>query len=517
MNKFGPTLSAAQTAIFHRASGPETNNSWTKKPRVVKSPPPMSPALRVRKCFVLAGLLWAFPALIFGQTNGLQGGDLSLTGGLNGDQVFPAAAFGTTGGFYLWHDAITDPFGLGVSVQRLNASLAPEGPVLPVNQTLPLDQSRPKAAMFADGGAVFAWQSGRSGLQNVFARVISSTGSFVGNEVLMNNPALKVKNRYTAQWTLYRGNKPYTKLQTINEKISVRQDFNANASVCVLADGSAVVTWSSSRVYETNTIQLQHWQTFKETGDGGFTILNHTKKVPVRIRVSGMQDVYAQRISAAGTKLGGEFRLNIFSEFNQRDASVAALSGGGFVAAWVSERQRGTLPNIFARVFDAAGNGGAEFCVSTNATTPSGSPTVTGTTGGGFTVAWVQNAFERTNGMEIFARAFDAAGSGLSAPFPVNTYTYGDQFSPSIASLGTQQLLVWSSMGQDGSWEGVFAQALNGATKIGDEFRVNVARAYSQKLPHVSSDGAGRALILWSGYGPGGSGFDVFGRTYVAP
>ena len=481
----------------------------------------MSPALRVRKCFVLAGLLCAmlcaFPAFIFAQTNGLQGGDLPLTGGLNGDQVFPAAAFSTAGGFYLWHDNITDPFGLGVSVQRLNAALAPEGPVLPVNQTTPLDQSRPKVAMLADGGAIAAWQSGRSGLQNVFARVINAAGSFAGNEVLMNNPALKVKNRYTAEWTLYRNNQPYTKLQTINEKVSVRQDFNANPSVSVLTDGSAVVTWGSSRVYETNTIQLQHWQTFKETKDGGFTILNHTKKVPVKIKVSGMQDVYAQRISAAGVKLGGEFRVNIFSEFNQRDAAVSALEGGQFVVAWVSERQRGTLPNIFARLFDAEGNGGAEFCVSTNATTPCGSPTVTGTPGGGFTVAWVQNAIVRTNGMEIFARAFDATGAGVSAPFQANTFSYGDQFAPSIASLGTQQLLVWSSMGQDGSWEGVFAQALNGATKLGDEFRVNVARAFSQKLPHVTSDGTGRALILWSGYGPGGSGFDVFGRTYVAP
>jgi hypothetical protein len=119
--------------------------------------------------------------------------------------------------------------------------------------------------------------------------------------------------------------------------------------------------------------------------------------------------------------------------------------------------------------------------------------------------------------MDIFARAFDSAGVASGNAFQVNTFSYGDQFSPSIASLGTQQLIVWSSMGQDGSWEGVFAQAVNGATRLGDEFRVNVGRAFSQKQPQVASDGAGRALIIWSGYGTGGSGFDLFGRTYVAP
>lgn len=464
------------------------------------------------------GLLCTFPALVFGQTNGLQGGDVSFTGGRINDQTFPAVAIGLTGGFVTWQDPVTDPFGLGVSAQRLNAALVPEGPVLALNQTIPLDQSRPDVAMFADGGAVFAWQSGRSGRQNVFARVVSAAGAFVTSEILVNNPSLKLSHSYVTNLTLIRNNRASTRPSRIKESILVQQEFNANPSVAVLADGSAFVVWSSSRKYQTNTIALNEVLTFKEYNDGSFALITNRTRVPVIIRTAGMQDVYAQRLSAAGVKIGGEFRVNQFADFNQRDASVSPLEGGGFVVAWVSEQQRpGQATDIYARVFDAAGSGGSEFCVSTNATRPCGAPSVAGTPGGGFTVAWVQHSLNRTNSMDIFARVYDATGTASGVAFQVNTYAYGDQFSPSVASLGAQQLVVWSSMGQDGSWEGVFAQALNGAAKIGDEFRVNVSRPYSQKQPQVGSDGAGRALILWSGYGTGGSAFDVNGRTYVAP
>ena len=207
--------------------------------------------------FVLAGLLWAFPALIFGQTNGLQGGDVSFSGGLNADQTFPAAALGATGGFVLWQDPISDPFGLGISLRRLNAALAPEGSPVRVNQTIPLDQSRAKAAMFADGGALLAWQSGRSGFQNLFARLIAADGTFPANEFLVNNPALKLNNSYVTNWTLVRNNKARVIKQLVKESVLVKQEFNANPSVAVLGDGSAVIAWNR-KVVRHSTLGKQN-------------------------------------------------------------------------------------------------------------------------------------------------------------------------------------------------------------------------------------------------------------------
>jgi hypothetical protein len=463
------------------------------------------------------GLLSAIPMLVSAQTNQLQPNEFSLSGALQGDQVAPAAAFGAGGGFVVWHDNASDPFGLGVSAQRLNANLAPEGPVLHVNQTTPLDQQRPKVAMFSDGSAIVAWQSGRSGLQNVFARILTSSGAFASGEVLANSPAGKSNIRFQTNWTLIYNNKERTRRQNIKESVEARHDFNANPSVAVLADGSAVVAWSSSRVITRKTVGLQEWTNYKENKDGTFTIINNRRAAPITIKEAFMQDVYVQRFSAGGQKLGTEFRANQFVQFNQRDVAIAALDNGNFVLTWASEQQRTNTPvDIYARVFDSSGNpAGNEFCVSTAATRPCGAPAVAGRAGGGFTIAWAQKAEVRTNGMDIYARTFDAAGGATSDAFPVNTFIFGDQFAPSITSLGSQQVIVWSSMGQDGSWEGVYARAFSDSIAQGDEFRVNLWTPLSQRHAQIASDHLGRALILWSGYRPDGSGFDLFGRTYL--
>ena len=475
---------------------------------------PMSPASRVRHCIVLMGLLLAFPALLWSQTNGLQPGELTLSGALRADQVFPAVAFGPGGGFVVWHDNVTDPSGLGISARRLNSDLVPGGGVIPVNQTMGNDQSRPKVAMLNDGGAVIVFQSGKAGAQNVLARFLTSAGGFAGDEVLVNNAAFNTINRYTTNWTLVRNNRPRTQKYRIREKVTSRHEFNANPNVITLNDGSVVVAYSSSRVYMTNTFGLS--ETLRWDDRRSIFITNRVR-VPMNIRVEAMQDVYVQRLSAAGQKLGDEFRANQFVEFNQRDAALAALDNGNFVMAWVSEQQRfDNTADIYARVFNGLGSAvGDEFIVNT-ANGLCGSPSVAGTGGGGFTVVWAQRAAERASGMNVQGRAFDASGSAASDAFVINTFTYGDQFMPSVANLGSQQLVVWSSMGQDGSWEGTYARAFNRAIALGDEFRVNILTPYSQKHPRVASDGTGKALIIWSGYTVN-SAFDLFGRLYLAP
>jgi len=475
----------------------------------------MSPASCARKWFVLMGLLSAFPALVSGQGTSLSGNDFAVSGGLQKDQITPSSAFGVSGGFSVWADNITDPSGLGISAQRLDASFSPVGGVIHVNQTWGSDQQRPEIALLHDGGAVVVFQSGRSGAQNVLARFLNAAGGFTTSDLLVNDPAITQSIRYKTTWTLIKNNRVRTQTQNLTDKIQNRHEFNANPCVAVLNDGTVVIAYGSSRVCKTNTFGLSEVVSWDYKKD--IAITNRTR-VPLTLVAESMQDVYVQRFSAAGVKLGGEFRANQFSEFNQRDASITPLDNGNFAITWVSEQQRGNgRIDIYARIFDKQGIPmGNEFCISTAAVLPCGSPTVAATSGGAFTVAWVQRSEVVTNGMDIYARTFDAGGNPAGDAAGVNTFTYGDQFAPSIASLGAQQVIVWSSMGQDGSWEGVYGRAFNSATPIGDEFRVNVATPFKQIQPHISSDRLGRALVLWSGYAVE-TGFDVFGRIYLAP
>ncbi len=482
---------------------------------IVNTARPMSPASCPQKWFVLVALLLAFPALVRSQTNYLLGDtDVALSGALRGDQTFPSVAFGLGGGFIVWQDNVSDPNGLGVSGRRLNADLNPAGDVFVVNETLGRDQQRPRIAMLPDQGAVVVFQSGKPGAQNVYTRFLAPSGGFTTGEILVNNTAYNATNRFRTNWVLIRNNRPRNQKYRIREVIKGRQEFNANPIAAVLADGSVVIAYSSSRVYATNTFGLSEQLRWNDRRS--IFITNRTR-VPVNIKYDFMQDIYLQRLSAAGQKLGAEFRANQFANFNQRDAALASLENGNFVVAWVSEQQRfQNSVDIYARIFNSLGNPlGNEFRVNT-VDRPGGSPAVTAIAGGGFTICWAEKAAERANGQDIICRTFDSGGNPGGDAVGVNTFTYGDQFSPSIVKAGAQQIVVWTSMGQDGSWQGVFGRALNGSSPAGDEFRINISTPFNQMQGQIAADGNGRALITWSGYTTE-NGFDLFGRLYVAP
>ena len=59
-----------------------------------------------------------------------------------------------------------------------------------------------------------------------------------------------------------------------------------------------------------------------------------------------------------------------------------------------------------------------------------------------------------TNSWDIYARPFSSTGVGGTA-VRVNTYLDGDQYAPRISAIGGDYLVVWTSLGQDGSREGV--------------------------------------------------------------
>lgn len=227
--------------------------------------------------------------------------------------------------------------------------------------------------------------------------------------------------------------------------------------------------------------------------------------------------VYMRVVGPTGQLITAPVQVNQFSPNNQRDPAIAALSGGGFVVVWASEDQtlNGAEVHIYARVYTAAGAAvGDEFRVNTS-NHICANPTVGGLAGGGFTVAWSQRHTTQSNSWDVFARSFEASGASLQNAFRVNAYTYGDQFAPRIAFHNNVQLIVWSSMGQDGSFEGVFGRSLALGVPNGDEVTNNTTTVSRQIHPIVTSDGGGRLLVVWSSY-RGGSGFDLVGQKYSA-
>jgi hypothetical protein len=414
-------------------------------------------SLLARSALVCGCLAIAAPAVVFGQTNNYftNGVEYPIAGSLPGDQVNPQLGLSVSGGYLVWEDTFTDGDGLGISALQLDSGFSGVLSPFRVNSLGAGDQEHAQVSLLNGGGAAFVWQGGRQGFQHIYARFLSASRTWVGNDVLVN---------------------------------TFTNNMQINPAVATLTGGNVVVAWGSFN----------------------------------QISSSSLQDVYAQLLTPTGQKVGGEFLVNQFTSFNQRSPAVTALAGGGFVVVWVSEQERTTdaagppSVDIYGRLYTASGDSvGGEFLIN-EGTSICASPSVAPASDGGFMVAWSEkDVVAQTNSWDIFARPFSSAGSGGTTR-RVNTFTFGDQYAPKITATGTDYLMVWTSLGQDGSQEGVYGQFLHGDGSLwGGEMRVNTTVMNGQIHPCVASDGGARFLAVWSSYVGGQNSFDLYAQRYA--
>ena len=80
-------------------------------------------------------------------------------------------------------------------------------------------------------------------------------------------------------------------------------------------------------------------------------------------------------------------------------------------------------------------------------------------------------------------------------------------------------MIVWTSLGQDGSREGVFGRSVhanNGnASLTGNEFQVNTTFLGQQMEPALASDGVNQFEVVWTSFNGGAYGLDLFAQRYA--
>ena len=503
--------------------------------------PPLTACKTVVFCGLAAGLLTAASAQVFEPL----GGESPVNGPLRGDQVFPSLGLGPGGGYAVWQDSRIDLRGQGVGAIKLDAALQPAGEPFVISQRRVGHQEHPSVAMLTGGGAAFVWHGGDRGTRDIFARFTSADGTFLAGDIQANAPSGLVKSSHYIQVDAYKNNVLRNRRFKMSESARVYRDRNQGASVTALPDGGALVAYSGWRRLHTNwteIVRVERWYRSRYI----------TNDLPQKFGASQdwMLDVFFQRFSADGKKVGGEVVVNQFARYNQRNPSVAVLPNGSFVVAWVSENVvinlapanaplglgNATQVDIMARLFSPSGEPlGSEFKVNSTPRSTA-SPAVSAMSDGRFTVVWAGRDGIRANGWDIYARVFSSGGEPQSDVLRLNTHTYGDQFGPRIGSVGANQLVVWSSLGQDksggrtltrvepdgnittvqtslsGSWQSVYGRLLSDGVPAADEFRVN-ATLGKQLHPEVSADSAGRFLATWSSFNVE-SGFNLYCQSY---
>ncbi|MEO7676735.1 MAG: hypothetical protein ABIV39_08250 [Verrucomicrobiota bacterium] len=388
------------------------------------------------------------PLISFGQTRLPQGGETGIIGGFAGDQDYPSVSLNQDGGYVVWEGmSIGKTNGIGAA--RLDASMQKVS-IFPVSKITKGTQRTPQVKMLSNGNAIFVWSGNALKTPDIYARILKEPGVFLTSDLRLNT---------------------YLK------------DSQTAPVVTSLENGGAFVVWSS----------------FQQDGS--------------------LWGIYARTISPDGKITGNEFGVNQTTQFNQRSPAIATLSNGNVVAIWISEQQRfaATLAgvgsvDVYARIFNSIGSPLSGELLLNSGNNPCADPSISALPGGGFTVVWSEKDLaNRSNNWEVVGRSFSESGTAVGGDFKINSYTYGDQFRPRIATTGNHCEVVWTSLGQDGSREGVFGRILqNGTVVSGDEFRVNTTTPSKQIHPAIASQGD-RVLVLWSSF-IAVNGFDLFGQ-----
>jgi len=238
----------------------------------------------------------------------------------------------------------------------------------------------------------------------------------------------------------------------------------------------------------------------------------------------GGTGIYAQRYSASGTPLGGEFRVNTTTAFDQDEPAIAMDANGNFVIAWESNAQDGDAFGIYAQRFNSSGTRlGGEFRVNTTTAGFQRDPCIAMTPSGNFVIVWdgQSSNVDEAGSFGIYAQRYNNVGVRQGGEFRVNTFAPNDQFNPAIAMNSTGDFVVtWVSDGQEGDLStqtGIYAQRFNAAgVAQGTEFHVNTYTDKNQDSESIAMDASGNFLIAWNSFNQGITGNSVHAQLFNA-
>lgn len=316
----------------------------------------------------------------------------------------------------------------------------------------------------------------------------------------------------------------------VNQKAEGDQE---NAQVIQLIDGGALVVWQGGHRGQQSILGRVIKGDGKFAGDE-FTIstdgtdhrdaavtINALGSILVTWTADGVDGdlsaIEGRLLSQKGELNGDTVRLNQFTQFHQRNPSVAALRDGTFVTVWISEQQRGlNTVDVYARRLSAGGSPeGDEFLISSGSK-PCATPSVAAFSDGGYVVAWSEHDHTVPGAVWDVASRTYQKGVPNGPSSVVNTRRLGFQGFPKIAVVQDEAMIVYRSQGGDGYGESVVGQWINSEGQtLDEEFVVNTKTAGDQINPSIASDGEGRIVAVWSTYSGFSTGMDIASQRYA--
>ncbi len=164
--------------------------------------------------------------------------------------------------------------------------------------------------------------------------------------------------------------------------------------------------------------------------------------------------IFAQRYDKNGNRLEGEFQVNTYTEDDQAYPNMAMDSQGNFIITWASGWRQEW--EAYAQRFRNDGSRiGGEFQVNIDYPCGGGGyPSTAMDSEGNFAITWSSGWF----GGEVYAQRFRNDGSRIGGEFQVNSYTIGEQYASRAAMNDNKDLIFTWGSGEGNSNEKVFAK-----------------------------------------------------------
>jgi hypothetical protein len=371
------------------------------------------------------GAGWGVFAQRFSYTGASLGSPFQVNTCTRDDQTAPTVAMAPSGAFVItWSSHNQDGAGWGVYAQLYNADGTTNGGEFRVNTTTQDDQMYSSVAMDGSGNFVVAWQShNQDGAGwGVCARLFSAQGVARTAEFRVNT--------YTQDDQMY----PSVAMDAAGDFVITWQSHNEDGNgwgiYAQRYSAGGVAQGGEFRV-NTTTANDQTSPTVAMNATTGAFIIAWAG------RQTGLWEIYAQRYSASGAALYGEFQVNMTTTGNQINPSASMDGNGNFMITWTSCNSNGTSAGIFAQQYD--GNGtpiGAQFGVDLAAGSNQQFSSVTLNSAGNVVVVWTATASNGTTG--IFGQRYLLAGSnGQAAMTATDAMTAQTTSLPVVGSSTT--------------------------------------------------------------------------------
>ncbi|MBN2588559.1 MAG: hypothetical protein JXA96_01755 [Sedimentisphaerales bacterium] len=305
-----------------------------------------------------------------------------------GNQTEPSIAVKTPDEvIVVWQGFGSDEERFDIFAQRIDTNGLPIGDELHVNNMIiENDQICPEIAISNSGSFVIVWESETDpNSTSICCRRFDNNGTALGNEFQVStdpdsrypNIAMDPNGNFTVVWI--EGNRPNFSIMSRlydTQGIPVSEPFKVSTNVIssftqpvIVMDstGCFFVTWDGdpnlasnddihARIYEPNGTpvgkQFVINSTLEKAQQNPQATINDSGQFVVVWDSEGdpnvnEKDILGQRLDKNGNRIGDEFRLNSYTDSDQKCPAVTFIDDGRFITVWQSENQDTSSWGIF--------------------------------------------------------------------------------------------------------------------------------------------------------------------------